>query len=81
MDYRFTEFDPSTVREEQFEQLRKLFNQLLMRSGGDVEEALEWMKRLWEHHNFFDGEIGFDEFREYLEEKGYLEQNEEARPS
>ena len=38
MDYQFTEFDPTTLREERFEQLRKLFNQLLMRSGGDVEE-------------------------------------------
>lgn len=78
MDYRFTEFDPSTLRDERLEQLRKLFNQLLMRTGGDVEEALEWMRRLFEYHNFFEGEIGFDEFREYLEENGFLEQNEQG---
>jgi uncharacterized protein with von Willebrand factor type A (vWA) domain len=78
MDYRFEKFDPSTLREDKFEELRKLFNQLLMRTGGDAEEALEWMRRLWDHYNFFEGEVSFEEFREYLEEKGYLEEGEEG---
>lgn len=76
MDYRFTKFDPSAFRNEMLEQLRKLFNQLLMHTGGDVEQALEWLRRLWEYNNFFVGEISFDEFKEYLEEKGYLREGE-----
>ncbi|MCA9409588.1 MAG: VWA domain-containing protein [Candidatus Omnitrophica bacterium] len=78
MDYRFEKFDPQTIKDERLEQLRQLFNQLLMRTGGDVEEALDWMQRLWEYHNFFDGEVSFGEFKEYLEEKGYLEQDEDG---
>lgn len=78
MDYRFEKFDPSTLRDERLEQLRKLFNQLLMRTGGDVEEALDWMQRLWEYHNFFDGEISFEEFKEFLEGKGYLDRDEQG---
>ncbi len=75
MDYRFTQFDPSAFRDEQLEEIRKLFNQLLMNTGGDVEEALEWLRRIWEQYNFMDGEMSFEEFREWLEEHGYLREN------
>lgn len=78
MDYRFTKFDPSALREARFEQLRKLFNQILMQTGGDVEEALAWLQRLWEYHDFFEGGITFEEFRQYLEEKGYLREGEDG---
>jgi len=78
MDYRFTQFDPSVLKEERFEQLRRLFNQLLMRTGGDVEAALDWLRRLWEQHDFFGGEVGFEEFKDFLEEKGYLRETEEG---
>jgi uncharacterized protein with von Willebrand factor type A (vWA) domain len=78
MDYRFTQFDPSAHRDEQLEQLRKLFNQLLMQTGGDVEQALAWMQRLWEHYQFFEGEMSFEDFKDWLEENGYLRENEEG---
>jgi len=80
MDYRFTKFDPSEFREKQFEEMRKLFNELLMHTGGDVEAALEWLKQLWEQYGFYDGEGGItlEEFRDYLEAKGYLRETEEG---
>lgn len=75
MKYRFTRFDPSAHRDEQLNEIRKLFNQLLMHTGGDVEEALEWLRSLWEQYDFFKGGISFEEFKEWLEEKGYLREN------
>lgn len=76
MDYRFTEFDPTPFRDQQMEELRKLFNQLLMNTGGDAEQALAWLQRLWEQYDFYDGEVSFEEFRQYLEDKGFLKEGE-----
>jgi len=52
--------------------LLRIFNQLLLRTGGDVEEALHWMERLGEHHGLFDGDRTFEEFKRALEREGII---------
>ena len=55
MDLRYFEFDPSFESlKELMGKLRRLFDQLLMRTAGDVEEALRWMEALGQQHGFFE---------------------------
>lgn len=74
--FRYTRFDPATLRERQFRSLLKLFNELLLRTDGDVEKALEWLKRLWQRYRFFDGQVSFEEFRQWLERQNVLKSEE-----
>ncbi len=47
MHFRYSEFDPELARQALTQRgLVDLFNQLLLRTSGDVEEALRWMEML-----------------------------------
>jgi Ca-activated chloride channel homolog len=70
MDHRYTQFDPRMLADMSMEKVMKLFMQLVSQSGGDVQQALDWLQRLWERYNFFDGEYGIDDFKKYLERSG-----------
>jgi uncharacterized protein with von Willebrand factor type A (vWA) domain len=52
--------------------LLRLFNQLLLASGGDVEEAMEWMRYLQEQGHIGEG-VDLDAFFEDLEQQRLLE--------
>lgn len=55
-----------------FKQLLNLYNQLLVRTHGNVEEAFEWMQHLQEQ-NYISKKIDLDRFREHLEQQNYIE--------
>ncbi len=77
MDYRFNEWrqNQSGQGGTSFEELLKLFNQLLMHTKGDVGEALSWMTELDKEHNFNeDNENGLGDFIEWLKKEGYLQE-------
>lgn len=57
------------------EKVMKLFMQLISQSGGDVEQALKWLERLWDRYNFFEGEYGIGDFKDYLERSGNVSEN------
>ncbi len=72
MDYRYGELPLDLLRALlTFEELLKLFLDLVTRSGGDVEEALEWLKEL-QRRGFIDASIDLDAFREELVKKGLV---------
>ena len=49
MRHRYSWLDPELIRQILSEMgLRRLFNHLLLQSGGDVEEAMRWMRMLQE---------------------------------
>ena len=49
MRHRYGFLDPDLIRQLLSELgLRRLFNHLLLQSGGDVEEAMRWMRALQE---------------------------------
>lgn len=60
-------------RDYSMKDLVKFFNQLLMRTGGDPEEALEWMRRLGDRYGFFDGDRSFEDFKRELQREGLIE--------
>lgn len=64
--------------QERMEQLIRFFNYMLMQTGGDVEEALDWMKHVDERHGIFNEELTFDDFVEELKRRGYIRDDGEG---
>jgi uncharacterized protein with von Willebrand factor type A (vWA) domain len=66
----------SGPRPEDVEFLRQLmgiYRNLLLQTGGDVEEALRWMEHFGEQYGFFNESFGIAEFKKLLEETGEAE--------
>ena len=62
MRHRYGFLDPSLLQELLSEMgLRKLFNHLLLQSGGDVDEAMEWMRAL-QRQGLIDPDVDLDAF-------------------
>ena len=59
-------------------QLRELFLRLLMHSGGDVERALEWLRRIADQHGLWGENVDMDRLREHLLDEGLI--TAEGRP-
>jgi Ca-activated chloride channel homolog len=53
---------------EALSDLMELFNLLLLKTGGDVDQVLEWMKHLQEQ-GYISPDIDLEKFREALEEQ------------
>ncbi len=62
--------------DKRLEQLLSIYNNILIQTNGDVEEALEWMKMLSDDNNLFDDDITFSDFVEELKKKGYIAEKE-----
>ena len=68
MDFLYSELDPRLLElKERIKLLLRIFQELLLRSNGDVEQALEWLEILGERHHLFDARFGLAEFKELLE--------------
>ncbi len=73
--HRFTEFIPGTGGENRFEDLLKIFLQLLTITSGDVSEALDWMNELDKKYNLTDDNYGMGDFIDDLKDKNYIEED------
>lgn len=74
MRHVYTFFDPSWIQQILDEQaLRRLFNELLLQSGGDPERAMDWMRAL-QDRGYISDEIDLEAFFAQLVEEGLLEQ-------
>lgn len=77
MIFRYSEW-----RDEQgkgrltFDDLMRLFSQLLVQSDGDVGQALQWLTQLDQRHRLFDDKPGqgLGDFIEWLKQQGYIEE-------
>jgi Ca-activated chloride channel family protein len=54
-------------------QLMEIYRNLLLQTGGDVDEALRWMEHFGEQYGFFNEKFGIDDFKKMLEESGEAE--------
>jgi uncharacterized protein with von Willebrand factor type A (vWA) domain len=54
-------------------QLMEIFRNLLLQTGGDVEEALRWMEHFGEQYGFFNQRFGLADFKKMLEQSGEVE--------
>ncbi|MBC7485216.1 MAG: VWA domain-containing protein [Cytophagaceae bacterium] len=76
--YRFTEYIPPKTKEEnKFDDLLKIFLELVTMSGGDVAESLSWLTNLDKQYNLTDKDYGLGNFIEDLKSKGYISEGGE----
>jgi uncharacterized protein with von Willebrand factor type A (vWA) domain len=74
MRYRYSDYPTDLIRRLLTEQeLTKLFLQLVLQTGGNVEEALRWMRYLQER-GLIDESVDLEEFRKALEKSDVVEQ-------
>lgn len=77
MRIAYLEFDmQEALRRMGLKQLKKLWNELLLMSAGDVDQAMQWMEQLWERHNLMQGQMSFEEFIRLLEQEGLIRRRE-----
>jgi Ca-activated chloride channel homolog len=78
MRHRYSHLDPDLIQRLLNEMgLRRLFNHLLLQSGGDVEEAMRWM-RLLQERGYLDPDVDLDAFFAQLMEENVIGQDGEG---
>ena len=55
---------------EFIKQLMEIYRNLLLNTGGDVDEALKWMEHFGERYGFFNEQFGLEDFKKLLEQSG-----------
>jgi Ca-activated chloride channel homolog len=75
MRFQYSKWREDSLTDEQrLESLISLFSHLLVKSDGDVDEAIEWLKQLGEEYGLFDEEMTLAELIEELKRKGLIEE-------
>jgi Ca-activated chloride channel homolog len=76
MRFRYAEYPADLLRRLlTFQELTRLFLQLVLQTGGDVEEALRWMRYLQER-GIIDERIDLEAFRRSLEKNEIVEERD-----
>jgi Ca-activated chloride channel homolog len=78
MIFRYSQWDDRRhgAGQTTFERLLDIFQQLLLHTGGDAAEALNWLTQLDRHHGLTDEEMGIGDFIEELKNRGYLTEDQ-----
>jgi Ca-activated chloride channel family protein len=71
--FDFSKFIPENINLGDFNQLLKLFLELLNYTAGDANEALAWLNELDKQHNLTKDDYGMGNFIEDLKNKGYID--------
>lgn len=85
MHFKYQQWDERFARgkgEAPFEKLWDLFQELLTIASGDVPQALKWLRELENEYDVtgeFD-DYSIDDFVEEMEERGYLDEDEDQVP-
>lgn len=75
---RFTQYIPDNRGKSKFEDLLKIFLQLLTMTSGDVSEALNWMNQLDKKYGLTGNEYGMGNFIDDLKDNNYIKENEDG---
>lgn len=73
--FEFSKYQPGENLSP-FDQLLKLFSELLIYTSGDVPEAISWMNELDREYKITGDQYGIGDFIEDLKKKGYLRESE-----
>jgi uncharacterized protein with von Willebrand factor type A (vWA) domain len=73
--HTFTDYVPDNTGGNSFENLLKIFLQLITITSGVVSETLNWMNELDRKYSMTDDDYGMGNFIEELKEKGYIKEN------
>jgi uncharacterized protein with von Willebrand factor type A (vWA) domain len=76
-DYRRWQ-GPGPEDEAFVRQLMDIYRNLLLQTGGDVDEALRWMEHFGREYGFFSDRYGIEDFKKLLEQSGEAERRGEG---
>ena len=76
--YGFSEYVPQQINKGGFDELLKLFLELLNYTSGDAGEALQWMNELDKQYKLTNDQYGMGDFIEDLKNKGYLNEDKQS---
>jgi Ca-activated chloride channel homolog len=73
MDWRYSKFDPS-LRDlkELLKRLLAIFNELLLHTDGDVEQALRYLEQIGKRYGMFDDRLTLEDFKKFLEQENRI---------
>lgn len=74
--FQFSKFLPNELPKGGFNELLKLFTELLNYTAGDAGEALSWMNELDKQYKFTNNDYAMGNFIDDLKEKGYLKEED-----
>ena len=74
--FHFSDFIPDDLPKGGFDELLKLFTQLLNYTAGDAGETLAWMNELDKKYKLTNNEYGMGDFIDDLKEKGYISEDQ-----
>jgi len=78
--WRFTEYVPSEQEGSIFEQLLKLFKDLLVYTSGDVNESLSWLNQIDQEYEITTDDYGMADFIQELIDKGFIANPDPQNP-
>jgi Ca-activated chloride channel homolog len=74
MKFDYTKWKGPRPEDLEFlKQLMEIYRNLLLQTGGDVDEALQWMEHFGEQYGFFNDQFGIDDFKKLLEQSGEVQ--------
>ena len=80
MKFEYSGWDHEAERREKLLQdLMKLFRQLLSRTAGDAEQALEWLDQIGKKYGIWNEQFGLEDFKKLLEKDGQIRQGERGQ--
>ncbi len=65
--------------EQRLQSILSLFSYLMIQTSGEVEEALEWLRKLAQEYGIFDEELTMEDLVEKLRQMGIIEELNETR--
>ena len=75
MRFRYSQWTPESQTDaERLQSLLSLFSYMVVKTSGDVEEALEWLRQLARQHGILDEDLSLQELVEKLKELGIIEE-------
>ena len=80
MRFRYAEWDAERHGQSRttFDTLLDLFQQLLLHTGGDADEALRWLTAIDNEYGITDDEMGLGDFIEELKDRGLIDRDDET---
>ncbi|MGA0256923.1 MAG: vWA domain-containing protein [Saprospiraceae bacterium] len=76
--WKFSGFIPQG-ESDPFEELLKLFKEILIHTSGDVSEALSWLTEIDKQHNITSDDYGIADFIQDLIDKGYIQEDRQGQ--
>jgi len=75
MRFQYSRWEPGSATDEQrLQQMVSLFNYLVVKSSGEMEQALEWLRELAKEYGLFDENMTMDDLVDKLKELGLVEE-------